>query len=108
MRPLEFYEVVRILDSERTRALGIANQRGIVDGLPPHLLDIQGEQSPDDTAEHQYGVAIGDVGYALYRTEIEPTGERVEAGALYDGSSIQVSPEGDLLRPPKEQGEADE
>ena len=100
MKSLEFYEVVRILDTPRTRDLKVVGRTGIVVGLPPHLLGLEddgGTTNEADPGSAQYGVTIDSEGFALYRRELESTGERVQREALYDGSHIRVSVKGELV-----------
>ncbi len=40
---------------------------------------------------------IGEESFALDLSEFEPTGDRVEREALYDGSSLRVSIDGQAL-----------
>jgi len=92
VEPLGFYEVVLVLESEATRRLGIAGQRGVVLGVPPDVLGIEDDYGvPLDEA--QYAVDVGIEGYALARQDLEGTGEFVAREAFYDGSRLSVQAE---------------
>lgn len=94
-----------MLEEPLTRELQIANMRGIVTGVPPHLLGIEDETESGDRDEAQYSIEIGGDGYALARRYLEPTGERVDRGALYDGTSIGVDLAGNEVREPRPPGQ---
>lgn len=97
MRELGFYELVRVVDSHRTRELGVAGEVGVVIGVPPHLIGVEDDPAPSNDSRHQYSISIRATGFALYRDEVEPTGEPVGRESLYDGGSMRVSVEGDDL-----------
>lgn len=99
MRPLDFYEVVRIVDSPRTRDLDIVDREGIVTGVPPHLLGIEDDPPPGDPAQDLYAVRVADDGYALARRDLQPTGRRLPRSARYNGSRLRVSVEGEPVGP---------
>ncbi len=101
MESLGFYEVVRILESETTRRLGIVGRSGVVLGVPPHLLGIDDEYDVGHD-KAQYAVDVGSEGYALVRADREGTGEFVAREAFYDGDRVFVEAQTDL----PEDGEA--
>lgn len=93
MRSADFYELVLVKETTRTQSLGVAGMRGIVTGVPPHYLPDAEELNPGEQSVAQYAIQIGDRGFALYREEFEPLGEKVTREALYDGSILRVGPE---------------
>ena len=101
LRPLEFYEVVEVLDSVETRALKIVGRRGLVTGLPPHLLGITDDPPPSEPGADQYAVTVGDEGFAVARRHLHPVGERLSREALYDGSTIRVTVDGEIADAPE-------
>lgn len=90
MRPLEFYEIVEVLDNETTRQKGLAGQRGIVIGLAPHLLGIEDDPPPGEPEDELYGIYFEEEARSLRRRDLAPTGEKVKREAVYDGTSIRV------------------
>jgi len=60
-----FFEVVRIVDSVETQALGIASEHGVVVGMPPHVLGIEDTPVLTEENEGQYAVDVAGVVYAL-------------------------------------------
>ena len=78
------FEVVRVKDSPRTEKFGIAQREGVV-------LGISGGQEP------HYSVSLGERSYFVAESDLESCGRLVPAEEFYDGTSIRVSPEGELL-----------
>ena len=92
MEPLGFFEVVRVLDSATTRRLGIVGRRGVVLGMPPHLVGIEDDYAVAQD-EAQYAVDIDAEGYALVRSDLEGTGEFVDREAFYPGDRLLAQAE---------------
>lgn len=84
-----------MLDSTKTRGLGVVGQRGVVTGLPPHLLGIDDVPPAGDPGADQYTVALADEAVALSRRDLRPTGDRVNREAIYDGSSLRIDVDGE-------------
>jgi hypothetical protein len=80
MRPLDFYEVVEMLDSPRTRRLGVAGRLGVVVGLPPYLVPAAEDAEPpgEYVGDESYGVDIGDDGYSILRRDLRPIGRTAD------------------------------
>ncbi len=98
---LEFYEVVEVLDSAETRSLNIVGRRGVVTGLPPHLLGITDDSPPSEPGADQYAVTVGEDGFAVPRRDLHPTGQKLSREELYDGSTIRVTVEGEMADMPE-------
>ena len=90
MRPLEFYEIVEVLDNEATRHKGFAGRRGIVVAMAPHLLGIEDDPPPSGPEDDIYTISFPDDSRSFCRHDLAPTGEKVKREALYDGTSIRV------------------
>lgn len=104
MKPLEFYEVVEVLESAETRALGIVGRKGIVTGVPPHLLGITDDPPPSEPGADRYAVTVGEDGITVARRDLHPTGQRLNRESLYDGSTIRVTVEGQMADAPESDG----
>ena len=98
MRPLDFYEVVEVLDSPRAQAHGVAGCLGVVVGLPPHLVPgvADPEPAPADVGDDSYAVDVDDDGYSILRRDLRPTGRSADPKDFVSGSSIAVSVHGEL------------
>ncbi|MGH9151748.1 MAG: hypothetical protein ACRD03_05025 [Acidimicrobiales bacterium] len=81
-----FYDVVVIHRTEATERLGIGDKRGVVVGIA----------EPEAEGETRgFAVAIGAETYMVQDGDLSLTGERVEREAVYDGSSLHVTVEGE-------------
>jgi Immunity protein 31 len=85
MVELDFYEVARVLDTPRTRNLGVTNTFGIVLG------------KAKEGSTTSYAVLIGDETYSLRDADLKPTGKKVRREEIYSGEHITVSLDGELL-----------
>jgi hypothetical protein len=83
---IDFYEVVRVLDTPATRDLGVPNTVGIVLG-----------KSKEGNITVSYAVSIDGMTYSLHDADIEPTGRKVEREEIYTGQHIFISPEGEIV-----------
>lgn len=92
MEELDFYEIVRIVENERTKKSGIANLEGVVLGKAR-------EEERDDGEVVDYGVGINEVLYSVGPSEVQATGRRADPADFYTGDSIRVSPFGEMLPP---------
>jgi hypothetical protein len=81
MSKFGYYDIVEILSTAHTAALGVSGTRGVILGI-----------SEGDT-KTQYGVLIGDETYMLDIPDLRRTGERVDSKDFYEGESIQLPPE---------------
>ena len=82
-----FFDVVVVPWTEETERWGISGQRGVVLGAP----DPDGRQPVA-----AFAVLLGDETYMVREDELVLTGERVEREAIYDGSSLRVTVEGEV------------
>lgn len=85
---IELFDVVEVVDTERTRALGVSGGLGTVLGV----------SEPEDVKESAaYAVSIDGVGWTvmLVAAEFRSTGERKARGDVYDGTSIRVNDRGE-------------
>ena len=85
MSELDFYEIVRVLDTPATRELGVPNVSGVVVG------------KAKDGSKNSYAVLIGDETYALHDPDVEGTGKKIDRVELYSGETIRVSVDGEIL-----------
>lgn len=77
----DFFDVVRILPSPEAASMGVENELGIVVGI---------SDGPD--SRHYAVLARGET-FMLSVHSLEPTGDHVDRDTVYDGQSIQVTPE---------------
>ena len=84
MSELDFYEIVRVLDTPATRELGVPNVSGVVVG------------KAKDGSKNAYAVLIGDETYALHDPDVEGTGKKMDRDELYSGETIRVSVDGEI------------
>ncbi len=84
----QFFDVVRIGDSDETRMLGLNGAEGVVIGV-----------SEDEvTGEKWFVVGVGDLPAAMFPSSVlTPTGRSVPRESIYSGESVRVSPEGKIL-----------
>jgi hypothetical protein len=81
-----FYDVVVIHPTEATKRLGINGRRGVVVGVA----------EPEAEGESRgFAVAIGGETYMVMDGDLSATGDRVEREAIYDGTSLRVTVEGE-------------
>lgn len=84
-RPI-FYDIVVVRRSAATERLGIDGKRGVVIGIsePEKAGDAMG-----------FAVAVGAETYMVQEDDLSLTSDRVDRKAIYDGSSLRVTVEGE-------------
>jgi Immunity protein 31 len=82
------YDIVAISDSERMRKLGIGAKSGVVIGVSE-------PEEPED--DHIYAVLVDEITYMVPEHDLQSTGERVSRDTIYDGSTIGVTVDGNLV-----------
>ena len=85
-----FYDVVIVRRTEETERWGIAGKRGVVLGVPD-------PDEPGEFADYAVSLGPGIGNYMVREDELVLTGERVEREAIYDGTSIRVTVEGEVV-----------
>ena len=92
MNEIDFYEVVKIVDSEDTRLWEIANKEGIVVGKAYEDDHVGGKVVG-------YDVSIDGESFSVDVDELTKPGRSVNREDLYSGESIRVSATGEYLGP---------
>lgn len=89
-RRFAHFDVVKVLETARTLELEIAGATGVVVG-------VSGNDS--QASEPSYAVMIEPLGRAvmLSADELTPTGQRVEANSVYDGTEVRVTEHGEAV-----------
>jgi len=84
----QFFDIVRIGDSDDARKLGMNGAEGVVLGM-----------SEDEvTGEKWYALMVGDRPVATFpSSDLTPTGRSVTRESIYSGDSIRVSQKGKFL-----------
>jgi hypothetical protein len=91
--PYEYYEVVRVRTTPATTDKDIAGLEGAV----------LGKAVEDDGEIVSYAVAIYErdgICWSVAPSDLEATGRHDRRESFYDGTSIRVSEDGELLDPP--------
>jgi hypothetical protein len=86
MARFEFYEIVRITTSDKTKELGVAGDEGAILGMA---------EEPESGI--WYTVLVGEQTYSIAEDELQPTGRSVTRDDLYDGSSLRATMRGDII-----------
>ena len=84
--PFAFYEVV-VIESSRPELRDVAGERGVIMGMA------------EEDGQWSYAVSIESRGtsWSVFKSDIKSTGEVRRREEFYDGSSIRVSKDGELL-----------
>jgi Immunity protein 31 len=83
---LDFFDEVRVLDTEHTRELGVDGEVGVVIGMTeggsPYVVYFRDREA-----------------LSLDEEVLSPTGRQVDRSEIYDGTTIRVSERGEVLPP---------
>jgi hypothetical protein len=89
---LDFYDVAEVLDTPKTRDLGVANTFGVVLG------------KAKEGAITSYAILIGEETYSLHGADLRRTGKKVQRDDIYSGEHIRVSLDGQINPEPDNDG----
>ncbi|WP_165970212.1 Imm31 family immunity protein [Nonomuraea terrae] len=81
MSEIDFYEIVRVLNTDDSAALGVGNTHGVVVGIS------------EEAGERKYAVLIGGTTYILGPSDLAQTGKKVDRETIYGGDIAHVLPE---------------
>jgi hypothetical protein len=85
MKPLSFYEVVRLLDTPANQRLGIAGEMGVVVGIAEEG-DYLG-----------YAVLIGDETWSTGHDDVATTGNLLQRDDIYSGAVLRLDSAGNII-----------